>query len=585
MLEHPHLERLHAALRSEERFAHAAHENLTRLPLADRVALGVAWSGLRFDVEPGFRRGELLVLARGELHEGIGAGDRIRVGALTGRCIGRDASVAELVVRATPAEWEAAAAAGVVDLGFDPSTFVRYRQALEAADALESPVKTALLEGVPEAEPVEAGWEGLNPSQARAAGLALGAAHLAVVHGPPGTGKTRTLVAILARLEERSLALAESNAAVDHLVVSAARAGLAVVRVGPTYRMSGEAAALSVDAQIAAGPHAAALAVLDREISRARREGGPALWKLLDARRALREQARRHVLESAAVVGTTFGTLARAGDRLPRVHTAVVDEVTQALEPAVWVAVPHVQRLILAGDPHQLGPVVTEPGNPLEEGLLQRLRPQVPMPMLTVQHRMHEDVQLLVEGVYGPTYTAHPAVRAHLLADLPGVAEHPLTTVPALFVDTAGAGGERRDSRTHSVYEPLEVRLVAVALAALRAKGVRADQIGVIAPYSAQVARLAALPEAKGVEVATVNAFQGREAEAVIVSFTRSNPDGELGFVADRRRLTVAVTRARRLLLMFGDSATLTAHPMFGDLLDRVEVQSVWEPPWDSAGS
>ncbi|MEZ4319436.1 MAG: AAA domain-containing protein [Myxococcota bacterium] len=602
MLENPHLQRLHAALRSEERYARDTHAELASLPVADRVALGRTWAPVRLEIEPGFRRGELLVLARGELHEGIGPGDRVRIGDALGRCTGRDRTVAELVVKATEATLDAVCAAATVDLDFDPSTLVRYRQALEAADALESPLKTALLEGLSDSEPVDTGWSdpgvpSLNPSQVAAAARALGAPHLAVIHGPPGTGKTRTLVALLRRITTdtpagpagRALALAESNAAVDHLALGAAAAGLRVARVGPTFRMSGPAAELSVDAQIARGPHAQALAKLDKEIGRARRDGGPALWKLLDARREVRETARRHVLESAEVLAMTMGTLAVRADRLPPVHTAVIDEVTQAVEPAIWAVVPHVKRIVLAGDPHQLGPVVTEPGNPLEHGLLDRLAAAgTEMPMLAVQHRMHADIQQLVESVYGPSYTAHPSVAGHRLADLPGVGEHLLTTEPVLFVDTAGAGGDARDPRTHSMYEPLEVRLVARALAILREQGVPPDRIGVIAPYSAQVSRLAALPEARDVEVATVNAFQGREADAILVSFTRSNPDGELGFVADRRRLTVAVTRARRCLLMFGDSGTLAAGRLrpgaasagFADLLDRAIVQSVWEDPW-----
>ena len=157
-----------------------------------------------------------------------------------------------------------------------------------------------------------------------------------------------------------------------------------------------------------------------------------------------------------------------------------------------------------------------------------------------------------------------------------------------VWVDTAGGGlGEARDPVTLSLYNDGEIDLIALAVQQLLDAGVPADDLGVIAPYSAQVARLRArLP---GVEVNTVNAFQGREKEVILCSWVRSNPDGELGFVADGRRLTVALTRARRLLVCVGDSATLSYSARFAELLERVQALpgaawlTVWEPPWDSA--
>jgi hypothetical protein len=586
-----HLRHLHEALKSEEAFARREHDRIAGLPLADRTALGAAWSGVRFEAEPSWRRGEIQVVVRGTLHEGIGPGDRVRIGALEGRVRGLDIAgdrgVAELAVRGTEEDLEREGAAGVVDRVFDPGTLIRYRQALERADALEdSAVKTALLEGPTPFEPLEPAplrGSGLNDAQRHAARLALDAEALALLHGPPGTGKTRTLVAILRSLSERALALADSNAAVDHLAVTASEAGLDVVRVGAVYRMSGPAAALSLDARVTTGPHGEALAALDRDISYARKAGGPTLWTLLDARRELLQTARDHLLTSADVIACTFGTLVTRAASFPPVHTAVVDEVTQAVEPALWTAVPFVQRLILAGDPHQLGPVVLEPGNPLEQGVMDRLIAiGTPAPMLEVQHRMHGAIQDLVEDVYGDSYVPHDSVATHTTEALAA-----LGWGPVLGIDTAGAGAEARDPVSHSTYEPLEVRLVGRVLETLVQAGVPPDAIGVIAPYSAQVARLAALPGARDVEVATVNAFQGREKSVVVVSFTRSNPDGALGFVADRRRLTVALTRAKHLLVAVGDSVTLGGHPAFADLFARLELadalQSVWEPPWSDA--
>lgn len=584
-LDDPHLDRLREALKREERFARDEDERLAQQSLADRVAAGYSWAGIHLEQIPSLRSREVRVMARGTLHEGIRAGDPVLVNGRVGRCVGWDADAAELTFERT--SWDDIADAQTVDSGFDASTWIGYRKALEAADELDSPLKRALLHG-PDDEDAgrrEPGnslpWEGLNPSQHRAAQAAFDAPHLAVIHGPPGTGKTRTLVALLRELSGMRWALAESNAAVDNLALGASAAGLHVVRVGPAHRMTGPVRELSVQARIETGPHAKALRAIDRDISRA---DGTVLHKLFDQRRELRDLARDHVLESADVIATTFGSLARQASRLPRATTAVVDEVTQAIEPAIWTAVPWIDRLVLAGDPHQLGPVVLEPGNPLEVGVLDRLGDlDVPMPMLSEQHRMHGDIMGLVTSVYGDDYTAHSSVATHSLADLPDVAATDLTVINAIFVDTTGAGEDERDPVSRSVFNPMEVKLVALALAELRNSGVRPEQIGVIAPYSAQVARLAALPEADAVEVATVNAFQGREAEAIVMSFTRSNTDGELGFVADRQRLTVAITRARRLLWMCGDSITLSRHSDFSELLDGVIVQSIWEPPWSAA--
>ena len=128
---------------------------------------------------------------------------------------------------------------------------------------------------------------------------------------------------------------------------------------------------------------------------------------------------------------------------------------------------------------------------------------------------------------------------------------------------------------------------MALAVAQLRGAGVAGEDIGVITPYSAQVARLRARPALEGVEVATVNAFQGREKEAILCSWVRANPLGELGFVSDRRRLTVALSRARRLLWQVGDSATLASSPDLAAVIEAVEAQggyeSAWAPPWCDA--
>lgn len=578
---HPHLEALHQALSVEQRAEAAEHERLAALSEGEQIASGFAWPTLTVtSVERQGRRFRVgLQASRGVvLHDGIGPGDPIWLDGQPGTCIGVDERHAELLGSERMLEGLLVS----VSRRHDPTTFVRYRQGLERADEASSSLRDVLLGGASPGEPDEGAaidtvsLEGLDDAQQKAAIHALQADPLAVVHGPPGTGKTRMLASVLSALSargERAWALADSNAAVDHLALQAAHAGLEVVRMGHVARIGSDAAPLSLDARIEASHLGPALAALDRDIARTH---GAALRPLFDERRRLRAQARALVLETADVVAATFGTLARLAPALPPVTTAVVDEATQATEPAVWAAVPFIERLVLVGDPYQLGPV-SRAQSGLERSLLQRLveEARLPLPMLEVQYRMATAIRSLVAAVYGPSYRDDPGAAAQRLDDVP----------PITWLDTAGSDlWEAIDPTTRSLYNEGEAALVAKAVGDLRARGVAPERIGVITPYSAQVARLKRRAELEGVEVATVNAFQGREKDAIAVSWVRSNEDGSLGFVADPRRLTVALTRARKWLWLVGDSATLAAHPRFAALIEGHEaadaLQTVWEPPW-----
>ncbi len=573
---------------------------LRRLPLADQVAAGIAWSPLSVeDVEPA-GRGHAAWLLRAPkgttLHEGLDTGELVDVGGVgaakpagSGRLVAVEGRMA--VVR-MDARIDAPDTVSVVKR-HDRTSFARLRQALTAAPdtpvarvllGLEAPQEVELPGGPPEE------LAGLDPSQQQAAMASLATQDLALVHGPPGTGKTRMLTALLDALlarGERPWALADSNAAVDNLAVRASRHGLHVLRLGHPGRMGGEAAALSLDARVKDHAVAPAIRSLDKELSRARSRG--AHWRdiktLYQSRDQLVDEARASVIANAQVYAITLGSLARYAGQLPRPGTAVVDEATQATEPSVWTAVPFVDRLVLVGDPHQLGPVVFSPNNPLERPLLARLLDRgLEAPMLRTQYRMHHQIASTVTRIYGESYRPHPSVAERLLDGLQGVTACEHTRQPVHFVDTAGAGfSEELDARSGSRFNRGELKIIAAVVGRWRAAGLQPEQIGVITPYSAQVARLAALPELQGVEVATVNAFQGREKEAIAVSFVRSNEEGAVGFVSDPRRLTVSLTRARRAWLGVGDSATLSNAPGFVEALDAIDavggLDSVWS--WD----
>lgn len=586
-----HLASLRAALISEREFSRVEHERLVRLSAEDRVAVGVSWPTVKVencDLLPwGGTRVELRARRGVILHDGIGAGQPVTIRAggesYQGTIGGRDERTAEIRLR------DDVTLHGEVEVvkRHDSTTFSRYITALDEAAMLDTPLVRALLGEVEDVAPANGeNFLGLNEAQAAAAAHARGAETLALLHGPPGTGKTHTIASLVYALVqdgEAPLALADSNAATDHLAVRIAQKGLVVVRLGAPARMGSEASKLSLDAAVEAGPYAKALATMERDLSKMRSAGNFGPWRKLRREvQDLRRTARQHALTSAQVLACTMGSLPRFAAAIGKRRTAIVDEATQAIEPAIWTAVAQVQRLVLVGDPDQLGPVVMEPNNRLGVSLFERLlaegRPSV---RLDVQHRMHTSIQSLVEGVYGTTYTAHPTVASHRLCELAGVHERLMTRAPVCFVDTAGAGFEdARDPVTRSTYNDGEVRLISQIVGSLREAGVAAEDIGVIAPYNAQVQRLDHL----GVEVATVNAFQGREKEVIVCSFVRSNPDGDLGFVADRRRLTVAITRARRAWIGVGDTATLTSDLAFRDLFERLAeagaIQSVWEEPW-----
>jgi superfamily I DNA and/or RNA helicase len=177
---------------------------------------------------------------------------------------------------------------------------------------------------------------------------------------------------------------------------------------------------------------------------------------------------------------------------------------------------------------------------------------------------------------------ADPSVKTHRLCDLPGVQTHLLTEAPVQFIDTAGAGyDEEPEPDGESRLNPKEATLVSKKVHSLLDLGVAATDIAVITPYAAQVRLLRERLLVPGLEIDSVDGFQGREKEAVILSLVRSNPEGAIGFLADVRRMNVALTRARRKLLVIGDSATLGAHPFYRSLLEYIESlgahYSVWE--------
>jgi superfamily I DNA and/or RNA helicase len=206
--------------------------------------------------------------------------------------------------------------------------------------------------------------------------------------------------------------------------------------------------------------------------------------------------------------------------------------------------------------------------------------------MLNTQYRMNKEIMgFSSKAFYGDKLIANSSVSNALLKSLPGVIENDLTNCPVHFIDTAGASyDEEVEKSSNSHFNSMEADLVVNKVLALIGAGLSKEQIAVITPYSAQVRLLREKLVDTKIEIDSVDGFQGREKEAVIVSMVRSNRDGDVGFLADTRRMNVALTRARRKLIVIGDSATISTHPFYQEMLAYFETIGAYHSIWEDAG-
>jgi predicted DNA helicase len=323
----------------------------------------------------------------------------------------------------------------------------------------------------------------------------------------------------------------------------------------------------------------------------ARRETRQEARSLLADARRLEAMAVEHILDTADVLCATTTGLDDDLLGARRFDLLVIDEACQSTEPGCWIPLARAERVVLAGDHCQLPPTVLS-GEALAQGfgvsLFERLIGLYGRDVarrLAVQYRMHAAIMEFSSlEFYDAELTADAAVAGHRLCDLPGVSACPLTETPVEFIDTAGAGYEEQtEPDGESRLNPREAELVAAKVRALLEVGVAAEQIAVIAPYAAQVRLLRELLDSPGLEIDSVDGFQGREKEAIVISLVRSNPAGEIGFLADVRRTNVALTRARRKLLVIGDSATLAADPFYRRLFEYFEGLGAYRTVWEEA--
>ena len=439
--------------------------------------------------------------------------------------------------------------------------------------------------------PVRLPW--LNPTQEAAVNRVLCARDVAIVHGPPGTGKTTTLVeAIYETLhrEPQVLVCAQSNTAVDWISERLVDRGLSVLRIGNPTRVDDKMLSFTYERRFESHPAYPELWAIRRELralqSRARRPdyaGREALRnrlsRLRDRATALEVQINADLFDSAHVIAST---LVGANHRLlhgRRFGTLFIDEAAQALEAACWIAIRRADRVVLAGDHQQLPPTIKCPEaarSGLERTLMQRLAQTKPeaVSLLRVQYRMNEAImQFSSRRFYNGMLQADPSVCHRGILDL---------DTPIDWIDTTGLDFKEQFvgdtfGRINRDEADLLIRHLEAYVARIGTDRIRDERIdfGIISPYRAQVQYLrgrirqsAVLRPIRDLLTAnTVDGFQGQERDVIFISLVRANDQGQIGFLGDLRRMNVAITRARMKLVILGEAATLARHPFYADLL------------------
>ncbi|WP_374165583.1 AAA domain-containing protein [Arcticibacter sp. MXS-1] len=517
-------------------------------------------------------------------------------------------------------EWAGKGKLGM-DLLFDDTSYDEMEKALEGAAELSEDQKQGHLIRVLTGQEQPAfkslsgdqSFNNLNASQQDALHRILAAEDLAIVHGPPGTGKTTTLISAITALlqegEKQILAVAPSNAAVDLLTEKLANEGVRVVRVGNPVRVSEGLSKLTLDSRME--EHLGMKEVRSfkkqanelrnmaqkykRNFGHAEREQRKALFteahRILKDAGATEQFIMEDVLNKAQVITATLVGANHYTVRDRKYDTVVIDEAGQSLEPACWIPILKARKVVLAGDHFQLPPTIKS-DKAAREGLavtlLQKCAGAFPQAvvLLNEQYRMHEAIMDYPSRVfYNDRLKAHSSVAGKLLH---------AEDSPLLFVDTGGCGFEEKQEG-YAISNPEEADFLFRHMEQyLEELGNHHSlesfpEIAVISPYKEQISVLKdKLLQVSGLEkflakiaVNTIDSFQGQEKDIVYISMTRSNYDENIGFLADIRRMNVAMTRARKKLVVIGDGATLSILPFYSDFISYSEGISAYKSAWE----
>ncbi len=510
-----------------------------------------------------------------------------------------------------------------VDLLFDEASYREMESALKKVIAPENNrlaelrdiaygEKSPKFRDVPKLELL-----GLNFSQALACKLIESAQDFAIVHGPPGTGKTTTLIAAIrnaAEQRQKILVTAPSNAAVDLLVEKLVDQGISTLRIGHPARVEEKILNQTLDAKIAFHDSYRDLKKLRKETEsylrlakQYKRNFGPeerAQRKLMyqevsrikEASEQLEDYIRTDIYQRTQVFASTLVGSASHHLKGMRFDVVFIDEAAQGLEAATWIPILKAKKVVFAGDHCQLPPTIKSydaAKKGLSATLFEKIIHRQPLTgqMLQVQYRMPEAIMgFSNKHFYQGKLEAAENTKSHAF-----LLEEPVLE----WIDTAGSGyTDQTEQQSLSTFNPEEARFACrylnntikrIGFGLFKEKG---WTIGLIAPYSAQVRFLRSLifetyefPNLKAfadlITIDTVDGFQGQERDLMLISLTRSNEKGEIGFLADERRMNVAITRAKRKLILIGDSSTLAQHPFFDELLWYFEEKGAYRSVWE----
>ena len=437
----------------------------------------------------------------------------------------------------------------------------------------------------------------LNEAQNLAISEMLSDSSISLIHGPPGTGKTTTLVAAICELikaDKRILLCSTSNAAVDNVCVRLLNKQVNVVRIGNEAKIDSGVAKAYLNNQIKADRSYKLLTQLKVQADNIRarafkykrsfgKEEYAERKQLKQELKALRIDIRKiqgdigdDIIQNAQVLCGTFYGVQRAAQNSDTFDYVIIDEAGQAIEPAIWSVAHFGKKLVLAGDDLQLPPTVKSREAEklgLATSLLQKATEiGFPKHLLSTQYRMHQTIMgFSNQQFYEGKLMADESVANDTLLDN--------AYLPIEFIDTAGCGfEEKRDSESGGITNEGEIRVLENIL---KEYNPSKHSIGVITPYRAQLNEIQNMISDTQAYSNTVDSFQGQEREVIIISMVRSNESAEIGFLKDYRRMNVAMTRAQKKLVIIGDSATIGQDSFYANFLDYVEEKGSYRTAWE----
>lgn len=505
-----------------------------------------------------------------------------------------------------------------IELDFDEKSYREMEEAMKRViKNTEGPIENLkqIFEGNKKSEPGSTECSiinnQLNQSQIEAVKGIVQSQDIAIIHGPPGTGKTTTLVeAIIQKviLEKQVLVTAPSNPAVDLLVDKLSSKGLNVIRIGNISRIDATVEHTTLDYLMANSKEASEIKRFKKQADEYKRMAGKYKRKfgpeereqrrlLMMEAKALMNQARfiedyllEKLIKEAQVICCTLVGAESNYLKKTRFQTCFIDEAAQALEPACWIPILKSEKIVLAGDPFQLPPTVKSSGPhakllsvTLMERLLEKIRHVY---LLDTQYRMNERLM-----GYSNEYFYKNKLKAADSVKNISIDEDVQSTL--LFIDTAGCGYEEvRNELSESLYNPDEYILLFKHLEQTLVTYYHLHKdisIGVISPYREQVKYmlehdqndLELVKTYPGIQIQTIDSFQGQERDIIYISLVRSNTDGEIGFLKDYRRMNVAMTRAKKMLVVVGDSATLGDDPFYKGFIDYCQKNDSYKSAWE----